>query len=134
MGLEVTTTITGLVNTNPTAGDPKAQGDDHLRLLKTVLQAEFTPYSHGTTGYARFPGGLIVQWGISAAIASGATGTIVFPVAFTTANYNLHKSYTNATGGTGGEPSNVFNDTVAQFKIFNGGSGAAQYFWLAIGK
>jgi hypothetical protein len=39
MGLEVTTTIQGLVETNPVAGDPLGQSDDHIRLLKTVLKA-----------------------------------------------------------------------------------------------
>lgn len=39
MGLEVTTYINGLVATNPTAADPKNQGDDHIRLIKSCLLA-----------------------------------------------------------------------------------------------
>lgn len=38
MGLEVVQFINGLVPTNPPGGDSKSQGDDHLRLIKTVLQ------------------------------------------------------------------------------------------------
>ena len=41
MGLETTTYIAGLTPAWPLAGDPKNQGDDHLRLLKSVLQATF---------------------------------------------------------------------------------------------
>jgi len=42
MGLESTTTIAGLVSTNPVGGvDPVHQGDDHIRLLKTVLKTTF---------------------------------------------------------------------------------------------
>lgn len=42
MGLESATFISQLVATNPVgATDPKAQGDDHLRMLKAVLQAQF---------------------------------------------------------------------------------------------
>jgi hypothetical protein len=41
MSLESTTTIAGLVAANPTAGDPFSQGDDHLRLIKTVLKTIF---------------------------------------------------------------------------------------------
>lgn len=41
MGLETGTYISDLVATNPAAGDSKAQGDDHLRLLKSTLQATF---------------------------------------------------------------------------------------------
>jgi len=39
MGLEAATYPSQLVATNPTAGDPKSQGDDHIRMLKTVLQS-----------------------------------------------------------------------------------------------
>lgn len=41
MGLETTTYINGLVATNPTAGDPVSQGDDHVRLLKAAILATF---------------------------------------------------------------------------------------------
>jgi len=42
MGLETATYISQLVSTNPTASDPVSQGDDHLQLIKSVLQAQFT--------------------------------------------------------------------------------------------
>ena len=42
MGLETATYISQLVPTNPTASDPVSQGDDHLQLIKSVLQAQFT--------------------------------------------------------------------------------------------
>jgi hypothetical protein len=41
MSLEIASTIAGLVTTNPTSGDPEGQGDDHIRLVKTVLKAQF---------------------------------------------------------------------------------------------
>tara|TARA_R110002020_G_scaffold43651_1_gene126652 strand:- start:1977 stop:3161 length:1185 start_codon:yes stop_codon:yes gene_type:complete len=42
MGLESATYISQLVDTNPTTSDPVSQGDDHLRLIKSVLQDQFT--------------------------------------------------------------------------------------------
>ncbi len=36
MGLETGTKWSDLVTTNPTSSDPRSQGDDHLRLIKTV--------------------------------------------------------------------------------------------------
>ena len=48
MGLESATYISQLVATNPLATDPISQGDDHLRLIKSVLQAQFSGLS-GTT-------------------------------------------------------------------------------------
>ena len=45
MGLESATYVSQLVTTNPTSTDPKSQGDDHLRLIKTVLQNTFPGFS-----------------------------------------------------------------------------------------
>ncbi|MEY4718482.1 MAG: hypothetical protein RL563_1100 [Pseudomonadota bacterium] len=50
MALETGTYINDLVITNPTSTDPKSQGDDHLRLVKTILKNSF----------AGFPGMVIV--------------------------------------------------------------------------
>lgn len=41
MGLESATYISDLVATNPAAGDNRSEGDDHLRLVKSVLKASF---------------------------------------------------------------------------------------------
>lgn len=41
MSLETTVHISDLVKTNPGSGDPKSQGDDHIRNIKTVLQNAF---------------------------------------------------------------------------------------------
>jgi len=41
MGLETATYITDLVSTNPLGTDSKAQGDNHIRLLKEVLKTQF---------------------------------------------------------------------------------------------
>lgn len=41
MGLEAATLISQLVTTNPVGGDAESQGDDHLRLIKAVLQGTF---------------------------------------------------------------------------------------------
>lgn len=41
MGLETTTYLSGLTPSWPLAGDLKSQGDDHIRLIKSALQATF---------------------------------------------------------------------------------------------
>lgn len=47
MGLEATTFISGLVTTNPVGpSDDIKQGDDHLRLIKSVLKATFPDADH----------------------------------------------------------------------------------------
>jgi hypothetical protein len=45
MALETGTNVGDLTATNPTASDPKSQGDDHLRLLKTVLRQSFAGFT-----------------------------------------------------------------------------------------
>lgn len=49
MGLETGTYIDDLVATNPTAGDLKSQGDDHLRLIKATIKASFPNISGPAT-------------------------------------------------------------------------------------
>ncbi len=41
MGLEAAAYITDLVSNNPLGTDSKAQGDNHIRLLKSVLKTQF---------------------------------------------------------------------------------------------
>jgi hypothetical protein len=47
MGLESASYISELVDTNPVVGDPVGEGDDHLRLIKTVLQTQFPNLTAG---------------------------------------------------------------------------------------
>lgn len=44
MPLESGSYLSDLVITNPTSGDPKSQGDDHLRLIKTTLRVSFSGF------------------------------------------------------------------------------------------
>lgn len=41
MSLETGSYISDLVITNPTSSDPKSQGDDHIRFLKSTVKATF---------------------------------------------------------------------------------------------
>lgn len=41
MAVESASWVTQLVATNPVVGDPVGEGDDHLRMIKTVLQNSF---------------------------------------------------------------------------------------------
>lgn len=52
MALESATHIQDLVSTNPQGSDQKAQGDDHIRLIKEVLKRDFPD----VTGIVRFLG------------------------------------------------------------------------------
>lgn len=44
MGLETVVNIADFAKTNPTASDPKSQGDDHIRAIKTALLNDFAGF------------------------------------------------------------------------------------------
>ena len=82
MAFESATRISGLVSTNPVAGDPVAQGDDHLRLLKSVMLADLVnACTKAGTGYVELPSGVILNWGTANTNASGVA-TLTFSKAF----------------------------------------------------
>jgi hypothetical protein len=137
MGLEVATRIADLVATNPTAGDPKAQGDDHIRMLKSILQTEFNPYSISANGYATMPGGTIWQWG-SVITSGSADVNITFPVAFTTAMYAIVPAYVNAAG-SGNVTASFGQATLTTIPVgayvgSTGSRASASVYFIAIGK
>lgn len=90
MALETGTFVGDLNATNPTSTDPKSQGDDHLRLLKTVLKNTF----------AGFPG-LVVVTGIESqgATANDYVVTVApAPAAYTAGFFAVFKSTHANTG------------------------------------
>lgn len=83
MGLEATTYINGLVVTNPLGNDPKSQGDDHIRLIKSTLKNTFPNITGavtvtqdqinaiGTPGVINFSGMVVGFTGTQAQIPAG---------------------------------------------------------------
>lgn len=79
MGLESATYISQLVDTNPTGTDDKNQGDNHLRLIKDVLQNQFpnlgaaaVTSSAAEIDGSNMPTGMIMMWyGTSGNIPTG---------------------------------------------------------------
>jgi hypothetical protein len=67
MGVESASYISELVDTNPVVGDPVGEGDDHLRLIKTVLKTQFSGLS-GTTAVTTSEAELNYVDGVTSAI------------------------------------------------------------------
>jgi hypothetical protein len=90
MPLETATYVANLDATNPTSTDPKSQGDDHLRMLKYVLQNSF----------AGFPGMVIVT-GMEAQGATANDYVVTVnppPAAYTDSMLVLFKASHSNTG------------------------------------
>ena len=75
MGVETASWVTQLVATNPVVGDPVGEGDDHLRMLKTVLKNSFpsssttaiVPDVSGESGKYLTTDGTNTSWGTGSA-------------------------------------------------------------------
>ena len=68
MALETATYISQLTATNPTTSDSVAQGDDHLRMLKTVLKTQFSGLT-GTTAVSSTAAELNILDGVTSTAA-----------------------------------------------------------------
>lgn len=88
MSLETVVHIADFAKTNPTASDPKSQGDDHLRSIKTALQNDF----------AGFTGAVIVT-GVDGGAADAYTLTPANALpAYSTKMLTVFAPTTNNTG------------------------------------
>ena len=131
MGLETGSTISSFITSNPTSSDPVNQGDDHLRLIKSVLKAQF-PGSGGlgySTAITTTEAELNALHGFTN--IGFATGTrLPFFNATAPTGWTQVTTYTNhmlrvvgtAGGATGGTDNPVFNNTSvpAHTHIFTG--------------
>lgn len=88
-----------------------------------------------TDGYMRMPNGIIVQWGVSSAIVSGANGNVTFPITFPTACWTAYSTFVQSTDvAVGGAYIGLIRTVAAgNIAIRNLGPASAQYNWLAIG-
>lgn len=78
MGLEVATYIGNLVSSNPTGADRKLQGDDHIRLIKSVLQNCFGGFT-----------GSVLTTGTNGGVANAYTLTPTVPLAAYVVNMGI---------------------------------------------
>jgi len=138
MGLETGSTISSFITSNPTSSDPVNQGDDHLRLIKSVLKAQFPGAAgsgfataitateaeinalHGLTNFY-FASGTRMPFA-QAAAPTGWTQDIT-----DNANNRMLRVVNTAGNGVGGSDSPIVNSTtmVAHTHTFTGSALAA---------
>ncbi|BBB61928.1 hypothetical protein UNDKW_3655 [Undibacterium sp. KW1] len=88
MALETANYINDLTITNPTASDPKSQGDDHIRMLKTVLKECF----------AGFTGAVIITAAETGTAAAHVLNPATALLAYTTGLLLLYRPVNAGTG------------------------------------
>jgi len=100
------------------------------KLLSTDWSSSF-----GSSGYQKLGSGLVIQWGVTGSILSGATSSILFPVSFPTACrqvvvgiVNNSGVATTATGQVGGG-----NYSATGCDLYNRTSVTQTLNWIAVG-
>lgn len=119
-----------------------AGADDNTIVTPKKLRWGFSISVSGdmSGSYIIFPtwlGGLILQWGMTSAIASGANYLQVFPVAFPSIFPSVFTTYPNAS-----VDASVGSTYIGQIRalsrsnvtIRNLGQGTAQYYYFAVGR
>ncbi len=144
MPLETGNKISDLNPLWPLGSDPKAQGDDHLRLIKSILQSDAVALSD--TGSAtiveadalagwQVMGDMLVQWGFVNTSAAEAV-TVDLPQPFKNASYGL--SLTTRSSNLSNRTEHQTDRTASSFDVVSFGSNDAQYAaqvsWIAIGE
>lgn len=125
MTIESATYIADLNVLYPAAGDSKSEGDDHLRLIKTVLK---NAYAKTASGATQLPGGLILQWafGSSVTLSDSLTQAITLPVTFPTSNLFALVGMRMDSHAAGHYTAHVSVKSVSSVTAYFTGTGAAE--------
>jgi hypothetical protein len=140
--------ITGLTSlTIPSAAiaTTQAVGDSSLAVATTeFVNAEIandvlslflgSNQSLGSSGYQKFPGGLIIQWGQAGSIGVDSKVTVTFPIPFPTACIGgFANNQSNATSGNTNLNAGTRAYTTSTMEVVNDGVTAGNHNWLALG-
>ena len=110
-----------------------AAGTDALRAVTPAGLDSVFLNSLSESGYQKLPGGLIIQWGKTSALAFTVVTTVSYPIAFP--NAVLMGNVESETPASATSGNTYFSYlSLSQFTTANPDSGAARvYRWMAIG-
>ena len=95
--------------------------------------------SFGTNGYAKLPGGLILQWGQTGSVGSEGAISVSFPIAFPTACRSAQATILQSAGASEDQGAQVSGLSTTGLSVYmqqyGGGSWSwpVTAYWLAIG-
>lgn len=109
-----------------------------LSPLKLAQAFQGARQSLAPSGFQKFPGGLIIQWGLTGGSATNVVTVVTFPTTFPAAVYNVQLTYVDSAinqPASRGAPVQAAQTTLSNFSYSHSGSGtAAQHYWFAIGQ
>lgn len=89
--------------------------------------------SFASPGYQKLPSGLILQWGVTGALAGGASAAITLPEPLPNQLLSVTTGWSVGAAGTGSYTAGVGNFTATGFDLFNYSTNTAAFYWNAIG-
>jgi hypothetical protein len=100
-----------------------------------VYTTDFTGsnQSIAASGYQKLPGGLIMQWGITASISVDSSLAVTYSIAFPTAALNVNITAIRSRFNTGEGELSVSTVSTTGFTLNNGLDSSKPFYWMAIG-
>jgi hypothetical protein len=108
-------------------GTTQASNDSSTKIATTAFANPAV--SKASSGYVKFPSGVIMQWG-TVSVGANTTAAVTFPTAFPTATGAI--TLLNINGGQIPCPS-VTSVSTSGFTASNSSNAAFTYYWTAIG-
>ena len=125
--------LPGGLNITTAAGDSilaESLGSGNWRV---VFYMPASPATLSQNGSMKFPGGLILNWGLTNTItASGGTQAITFATPFTASCYNVQMTPSFETSSQSNPKADSL--TTSGFTARNLGGSNDKFYWMAIGK
>lgn len=116
----------------PTAPNP-ATGTRSQAIATMQKFADEFASSLAANGYQKLPSGLIIQWGITGALAAGQSALVTFPISFPNTVWSIVPCAMSASNSVQYAPT-VFGVTETTFNVGSTGSGYSGITWMAIGR
>jgi len=107
--------------------------DRNSTTFQYIGQADFTNIQN-VNGYAKLPGGTIMQWGLFVVPDTGGSHTVPYRITFPNAPYNIQITHYNPGGSYDSDSAIVLAAGTSDFTMGTPTSIAGkQFFWYAIG-
>lgn len=109
-----------------------AESDAGLLSTVSLVPSNFAQNSLASSGYQKFPGGLIVQWGKSGNISANSSAGVTFPIPFPNAVFSVTCTNDRAQDNQGSIA--VLSISLSSFSIGNSHDSTNAAYWVAWGK
>jgi hypothetical protein len=129
-------TVAGLLKIATAAEAQAFTANKAIDGAKLAAAMQGANQSLAESGYQKLPGGLIIQWGRTGAIAQGGNVAVTFPITFPIGILQPFANSISSGNNTNVYSVSAYNPSASGMNISNNSntSGVTTAAWLAIGK